>query len=316
MEDDPRIKTCVFDGATTYLHDYRKCTPYKRRLYDWTRKRFEIPQKEPKEFRRRDMASFIEYKKGSHVPFNLFIKPRPIIDTNPEDEVPRLVKYTKSKRQKLIVSSFKDKPIDVEKEEVMKSRPRLYMTPAVSMDDVPDPETRRLLCNHMYSTEFRKAAQGAAAKVNDRPIARSIFEVGRDPVKVKVEVNPPLPHGWREKGKDWDHCQLRSLVDPTETFWKNKGPPNICGACPDPFKDAVPLKAKKEIAALIKEDKLRMPHDYLKPGYTGFKPTQPQLIPLSKTDLPVVHPFLTTSQVITQRYKDDSQTKRCNDPEK
>lgn len=43
------------------------------------------------------------------------------------------------------------------------------MTPACSMDDVPDPEMRKLLCDYMYTTEWRKAeiegASGFKAKV-------------------------------------------------------------------------------------------------------------------------------------------------------
>lgn len=31
------------------------------------------------------------------------------------------------------------------------------MTPACSIDDVPDPEMRELLCQFMYTTEWRKA---------------------------------------------------------------------------------------------------------------------------------------------------------------
>lgn len=31
------------------------------------------------------------------------------------------------------------------------------MTPAASIDDVADPEMRKLLCDFMYTTEWRKA---------------------------------------------------------------------------------------------------------------------------------------------------------------
>ena len=37
------------------------------------------------------------------------------------------------------------------------------MTPAVSIDDVPDPKMRELLCDYMYTTEWRKAEREGAS---------------------------------------------------------------------------------------------------------------------------------------------------------
>lgn len=37
------------------------------------------------------------------------------------------------------------------------------MAPACSMDDVPDPEIRSLLCDYMYTTEWRKAEMEGAS---------------------------------------------------------------------------------------------------------------------------------------------------------
>lgn len=78
-----------------------------------------------------------------------------------------------------------------------------------------------------------------------------------------------------------------------------------CGACTDPYKGVVLQEVKNEIAELINKDKLRLAHDYPMPGYAGYKPRLSQGVPLSKTDLPVTHPFLSAAQAINKRYVDD-----------
>lgn len=64
----------------------------------------------------------------------------------------------------------------------MKTRPRLYICPAVSLDDVPSAEMRQLLCEYMYTSDWKKAAEEAAQGVTKRPIATSTWESGCDPV--------------------------------------------------------------------------------------------------------------------------------------
>lgn len=81
-----------------------------------------------------------------------------------------------------------------------------------------------------------------------------------------------------------------------------------CGACTNPFKGVVPQETKDTIADLIKHDKLRLAHDRPIPLYDGYQPRLSKGVPLSKVDLPVTHPFLSTSQAITQRYVDDKKT--------
>ncbi|KAB0797504.1 hypothetical protein PPYR_08497 [Photinus pyralis] len=289
MDYDPRIKLNIFQGQTTFQNDYRRFTPDSREKYVWPKARSEPPPKKSAEFIRKDPETFVEWNKDVYIPFNLLMKPRPIIDTTPYATIPRL----------------KDQAKDAEKSDVMKSRPRLYMTPAVSMDDVPDPEMRKLICDYMYTTDFRRAEKEAAMGENTREIATSTLDVGLDPVKLRTELYPPLPLGWREKGRAWDSRQMRALVDPTETFWFKRGSRVKCGACNNPYKGAVPQSVKDEIATLIRKDKLRLAHDYPIPGYTGLRPMLSAGVPLSKTDLPVTHPFLSASQAVTQRYAED-----------
>lgn len=92
MEYDPRIKLDAFQAPTTYLTDYQKFIPHKREYYSWPYDRSEPPPKPQKEFVREDPESFQKWKKDVYIPFNLFIEPRPIIDTHPEKAYPKLVK--------------------------------------------------------------------------------------------------------------------------------------------------------------------------------------------------------------------------------
>lgn len=47
------------------------------------------------------------------------------------------------------------------------------MSPAVSIDDVLDEETRQLMLGHMYTTDWRKAELEAAGPVTKRIIPNS-----------------------------------------------------------------------------------------------------------------------------------------------
>lgn len=51
------------------------------------------------------------------------------------------------------------------------------------MDDIPDPEMRKLMCEHMYSSEWEKSAKEAASPITERNMANSTQEYGGDPVK-------------------------------------------------------------------------------------------------------------------------------------
>lgn len=77
---------------------------------------------------------------------------------------------------------------DTEKDNIMKTRPRLYVSPAVSMDDIPDPEMRKLLCQFMYTTEWNKAALEAAGPQTTSPQQNTTYEVSCDQVNLITRV--------------------------------------------------------------------------------------------------------------------------------
>lgn len=67
----------------------------------------------------------------------------------------------------------------------------------------------------------------------------------------------------------------------------------------------IPENTKSEITSLIAQEKLRMPHDYPPPGYTGYKPNLAYGVPLRKKEFEITHPMMSTSQAITKRYAED-----------
>lgn len=58
------------------------------------------------------------------------------------------------------------------------------MSPAVSMDDVPDPKMRKLLVAHMYTTEWHKAEEEAASPISKRAVPNTTMEFSNAPVSI------------------------------------------------------------------------------------------------------------------------------------
>ena len=73
-------------------------------------------------------------------------------------------------------------PESADKEEAIKTRPRIYMSPAISMDDIEDPEIRKLICDHMYTSEWTKAIQESEVQATKRHIPNTTVEISGDPV--------------------------------------------------------------------------------------------------------------------------------------
>lgn len=62
------------------------------------------------------------------------------------------------------------------------------MSPAVSIDDVDDPEMRKLLCANMYTSELTKAIQESAVQAAERHIPNTTVEMSGDPVITHNEI--------------------------------------------------------------------------------------------------------------------------------
>ncbi|CAH1179464.1 unnamed protein product [Phaedon cochleariae] len=283
---DEKIRNDISPASTTYQHDYKKYCGYKKVSYNYERQRVEPPQPLPKAHVIEDHETFAKWQKDVHIPFDLLLQPKPILQTDPRNHFEVL------------------EPLPTRgRDEAIKTRPRVYMTPAVSIDDVPDPNMRKLLCDFTYTTEWRKAEKEGTVRFQ-----KHIPEIGKietsDTVSLKTDIHKPLGKKFKSMGKSWEDQQLRGDSDPTREFWIHKDPPVVCGACVDPLKYIVPEETKGDIKSLLNKDTLRSPHDKCTPNYTGYRPMLPMGIPLKKSEQTAVDPFISTSQAIASRYVD------------
>ncbi|XP_074035118.1 uncharacterized protein [Leptinotarsa decemlineata] len=280
---DEKVKSDIFKASTTYQNDYKKYCGVTREFPTYERQREEVRTPPPKPKRGEDHETFAQWREGIHIPFDLLLNPKPIIQTDPRKPFKKLEPIARQGT-----------------DEAIKTRPRVYMTPAVSMDDVPEAEMRNLLCQHVYTSEWRRAEKEATE--NFKKIIPQIGKIEtKDTVTLQTDLYKPINEKFRRLGRTWDDTQRRGFSDPTREFWIHKDPPVICGACVDPLRNIVEEKTKDTISSLIKEDRLRLPHDKTIPGYMGYRPMMPLGLSLAKVDLPAVHPFLSTSQTLTTR---------------
>lgn len=275
----------ILTNLTTYQLDYKRYDGFKRASYNYQQERYEKPPKSTPAAIPTNHETFAPWKKGVRVPFDLLLTPKEIVHTHPNTKI-------------LKVTSV----LEEQTEEIIKTRPRVYMAPACCLDDVPDSKMRKLLIEQTYTTEWRKAEKETTEKF--RPVEPCIAEIGqKDNVKLEIDYYKPLDERFRIRGKKWDDDQPRGECDPTRDFWINKDPPVICGACVDPFKGIVSDKIKDTIKSLIATETLRFPHDKLSPSYAGYKPLLPMGITLSKSRRSITHPLLSTYQAVNEREK-------------
>lgn len=288
-EYDSRLdKWNVFTEKTTYLNDFRYLVPDEHTIYRWQRGRTEPPPMPIPQYDLCDHETFLPWRRGVHVPFDLLWEPKPIIQTHPRDKI-----------------VYHEPLVDTMKEEVMKTRPRVYIAPGISMDDIPDKDLRAKLVKFMYTTEWKEATEEAALPIQKKKCPESVADAMGDPITLEVSTLISLPEGWREKGRPWDKEQRRAKVDPTKQFWFHKDPPVKCGACEDPVGGLVTQETKDYIRCLIETERLRLAHDLPKPGYTGYKPRMTVGVPLPKANLHFTHPLLSTNQVIQALQTDE-----------
>ncbi|CAG9771934.1 unnamed protein product [Ceutorhynchus assimilis] len=277
-----KIKTDLFKQETTYKTDYKNYCDTKHEIPKPQRARSEKVSPPPAKYQPEDPETFYKFRKP--VSFDLLLQPKPILQTNPNQSFVKLAPLPKD-----------DQVL------ARKTRPRIYITPAVSIDDTPDPEMRRLLCNYMYTTEWHRAEIEGAS--NFKPKQPNIFEVEeKDTVTFKTELYPPLEERFIRPSKQWDDEQRRGTSEPTKEFWLHKEPPVVCGACVDPLENIVPQETKLQITKAIKDNSLRLAHDIPCASYAGYKPRMSTGVSISRKKLPISHPLLSTTQALVTTF--------------
>lgn len=206
MNFDGRLKLDNFKEQTTYNNDYKPYSPRTRVKYRWPKDKIEKQQKPIPEYYEEDTETFFPYKKEHHVPFNLQWRPRPIVETDPRETYPKHLKREE----------------DLGKEEAMRTRPRLYMSPAISLDDIKEKELRDMICKGVYQTEWRRAEEEVwkYLKKSERGVFDSVRDADRG-VEFTCDLYPPVPEQWRQCCHKWDDVQTRATVEPTKQFWLN-----------------------------------------------------------------------------------------------
>ncbi|CAH0557122.1 unnamed protein product [Brassicogethes aeneus] len=268
---------------TTYQFDYKRyCEKTdivkKEKVYS------EIVENAPAPQKYTDRETLALYDDDYYVPFNLYHYPRPIVH----------------KRVIPQVSVCKRNQKDYD---VIKSRPKMYRSPAVPIDNIEDPNRRDTVIKFMYTTESLMSQQSAALPTTKRePIDPAKHDQLKENVFLKTELYEPLEESFVNKSIPWDDAQERYSVDPTAKFWMKRN--ELDDSCVNPLENLLPVETKRVISKLIKEDKLRGEHDLRCATYCGYIPNNTDPIPLAKTEFPISYPFLSVSQTLDIRKND------------
>ncbi|XP_063839148.1 uncharacterized protein LOC135088187 [Ostrinia nubilalis] len=137
-----------------------------------------------------------------NVPFNLMHKPKDVVRTNPR-----------------VVQEPFHEPEDEIREEVQRTRPRLVMTPAVSLDDI-EPVTRKMLVEDVYVTSVMQmmresgVSEGSSLRA---PLPK--LPAPANPITLPKLLPQYVSPEWRMDSAAWDNRQLRTYCDPTKEFW-------------------------------------------------------------------------------------------------
>ncbi|XP_047987034.1 uncharacterized protein LOC125226900 [Leguminivora glycinivorella] len=213
MPDDIQIRryeSMLFNYGTVQRTDYRE-NEIKAPVPTLYR---EKPPKRRAEFKGiKDTQTMSE---RLPIPFDLFIKPKDVVKTNPR--IP----------QKPFV-----KPEDLGREEAQRTRPRLVMTPAVSMDDIDSKQVRDLLIKDIYKSTVRIATEEGVALTNYKTVRAPLPDLPApaNPITLpKLNAQYVSPE-WRMDSVSWDNRQLRTYCDATQKFWLERTPK--CSVCDD-----------------------------------------------------------------------------------
>ncbi|XP_063359112.1 uncharacterized protein LOC134648520 [Cydia amplana] len=148
------------------------------------------------------------------IPFDLFIRPKEIIRSDPR-----------------VVQKTFLKPEDLGREEAQRTRPRLVMTPAVSMDDIANKQVRDLLIKDIYKSTVRVATEEGVSLTNYKTVRAPFpgLPAPANPIALpKLNAQYVSPE-WRMDSVSWDNRQLRAYCDPTKKFWLERTPK--CSVC-------------------------------------------------------------------------------------
>ncbi|XP_035445810.2 uncharacterized protein LOC118273120 [Spodoptera frugiperda] len=223
---ETRLEGMLFDFQTTYKTDYRRGQIRTPVLTKYEEKPRCLQVRPPP---LKDIHTLTAWK-STPVPFSLFHKPHPILHKDPNKVQEPYVKQP-----------------DKELAQVIKTRPRIVMTPAVSVDDIEDPKAREILCDAMYTSTVAKMYRDAVSNYVNMKAPLCPLPVPANPVTLPRLQPPYVSPEWRMETVSWDKQQLRSYCDPTKEFWLRQKP-SKCIPCEETAVMAAHRKLKHQMA--------------------------------------------------------------------
>ncbi|KAK2577322.1 hypothetical protein KPH14_003452 [Odynerus spinipes] len=236
--------------------------------------------------RAHDTLQCLSYNKK--IPFNTFWEPKDSISISLKPLV----------KQRILG--------DLHYQEAIRSRPRVYMTPGISLDDIQSPETRKLLVNFTYMTTSNYACNSVWHDFQPRHPCHTEMDMKKTCEK-SIQRSPCiLSARFQTEAHTWDKLQDRSLSVDDTFVWKN-----VRSKINEEYSDPKDNDKEKEsdqikIQHLLEKNKLRIAYDKFPLTYGGYRPCTGLGIPLEKKILPVVHPDLSVSQALFQRRANNS----------
>ncbi|XP_021205690.1 uncharacterized protein LOC101737591 isoform X4 [Bombyx mori] len=204
--NNSRIESLLFDYKTSSLRDYNngQILPITATKYIDKEVCLRIPPA-PLKY----IHTLSHWKPDGRVSVDLFVRPKDVVRTNPRD-----------------VQQRYERPKDIEHKNILKSRPRLVMTPAVCMDDI-QLEKREKFIEDFYSTT--KNVTMSVPPSNNIKASFPGTPAPANPITIPNIRAPYVSPEWRMESVSWDGRQLRAFAEPNKEFWLAKTPQ--CQVC-------------------------------------------------------------------------------------
>ncbi|CAG5048353.1 unnamed protein product [Parnassius apollo] len=189
----------LFDRETTNRTDFRNIERRKTAI---------VYKEKPNHVKLKDRTSPLKNVhtltdwKGSAVPFSLTHFRKDIIRTCPS-----------------ITLEEPDNRFNKEEEQVRRTRPRVVITPAVSIDDIADQHVRQTLLDDVYISTTRRAYKESKTSCQNVKASLPSRYAPSNPLALAKRAPPFVSPQWRWESAKWDRKQLRAHCEPTKEFW-------------------------------------------------------------------------------------------------
>ncbi|XP_011860739.1 PREDICTED: uncharacterized protein LOC105557935 [Vollenhovia emeryi] len=166
-------------------------------------------------------------------------------------------------------------------ESTIEERPRKYMVPSVSLDDVRDKDKRKLLIDFIYKTTTGQTAREVWGDFKQCLCLSKRHVEEQDKPLTNQEIITRLPARFQGAARKWDSMQNRSFLTDDTCYYKKDKTRKERATESDAAKE-IPEEVHA-IRKLINENKLSIIYDKLPSSYTGYRPYFAYGVPIEKT---------------------------------